>query len=91
MLLFFVFILRTANRLGGDFDRVYRRARWLGILAATIWFPILTIPGILALRRLERYRKYVTDPTHRDTRSERSAATPFARGSRTAPPGRDMP
>jgi hypothetical protein len=63
-MLFFVFVLRTANRLGQDFDRMYRRARWLGILAAALWFPLLTIPGILAVRRLERYRRFVNDPKH---------------------------
>jgi hypothetical protein len=78
MMLFFVLMLRTASRLGHDFDRVYRRARWLAILAAAIWFPLFTIPGILAVRRLERYRRYRADPIDGSpwTGSGPDAATP---------------
>ena len=57
-LAFFVFVLKTASRLETRFDRTYRRARWLGILVATIFFPVLTWPGIVAVRRLERYRRF---------------------------------
>jgi hypothetical protein len=59
ILAFFVFMINTARRLSIDVARNYRRARWLGILAASIFFPIFTIPGILAVRRLERYRTHV--------------------------------
>ena len=57
MLAFFVFVLETTDRLEVEFDRTYRRARWLGILAAAIFFPVLTWPGVLAMRRLEKYGK----------------------------------
>jgi hypothetical protein len=60
-LAFFMFVLRTANGLEVRFQRTYRRARWLGILAATMFFPLLTWPGILAVRRLERYRTFLND------------------------------
>ena len=56
---FFTFMLKTATRLAADLDGTYRRARWIAILAASIFFPILTIPGILAVRRLERYRTHL--------------------------------
>jgi hypothetical protein len=55
---FFLFLIKTANHLGTTFDESYRRARWLGIIAATLFFPILTVPGILAVHRLERCREH---------------------------------
>ena len=74
MMLFFMFVLRTASQLGRDFDRVYRRARWLGILAATIWCPISTIPGVLAVRRLERYRRFMVDTDRKHEEEEHGPA-----------------
>lgn len=56
MTLFFIFMAKTANGLEHDFHRHYRRARWTAIIVAALFFPIMTIPGILAVRRLERYR-----------------------------------
>jgi hypothetical protein len=53
---FFLYMIQTASSLGVEFDRTYRRARWLGIIVSAMFFPILTIPGILAVRRLERCR-----------------------------------
>jgi hypothetical protein len=55
-LAFFAHVIRTASRLGVDFAGTYRRARWMAILAASIFFPVMTIPGILAIKRLETYR-----------------------------------
>jgi hypothetical protein len=52
-------MIKTAKDLAVDLDRTYRRARWLAILAAAIFFPILTIPAVLAVRRLERYRRFM--------------------------------
>ncbi len=57
VVLMFVSMLTTANRLEDQFSMYYRRARWTGILAATVFFPWLTFPGILAVRRLEKYRR----------------------------------
>jgi hypothetical protein len=61
---FFAIIISTANHLAADPRRYRRRARWLGILAATIFFPVLTIPAALAVRRLARCRRFVTRGTH---------------------------
>ena len=66
-LAFFAFVIRTAGRLGVDLTGTYRRARWVAILAATVFFPVLTIPGILALRRLERYRSHMVEPLRGET------------------------
>ena len=63
MVAYFFFMIRVANRLKTNFDRNYRPTRWMGILTATIFFPMLTIPAILAVRRLERYRKRRTATT----------------------------
>ena len=62
-MLFFVYVLWIAGCFKKDFGRVYRRARWLGILTAAIFFPVLTLPGILAVRRLERCRRFVGEAT----------------------------
>jgi hypothetical protein len=59
MLGFFVIRIKTAKDLATDLDRTYRRARWTAILAAAIFFPILTFPAVLAVRRLERYRRFM--------------------------------
>lgn len=53
----FASMLWTASRLEVDFTQAYRRARWTGILVAVLYFPWLTIPGCLAVRRLEDYRR----------------------------------
>lgn len=62
--LFFVYVLWTARCLKKSFGKVYRRARWLAVLSAAIFFPLLTLPGILAVRRLERYRRFVGRGEH---------------------------
>ncbi len=56
LLAFFGAMIRTATRLPGDFERLYKRARWLGILAGAFGFPILTIPAFIGVSRLSKYR-----------------------------------
>jgi hypothetical protein len=60
---FFAYLIKIANQLRDQVDGTYRRARWMAILAASIFFPIMTIPGILAVRRLERYRSHELVPS----------------------------
>ncbi len=55
-LLFFGTMIRTAMRLPDDFERLYKRARWLGILAGAFGFPILTVPAFIGVSRLSKYR-----------------------------------
>lgn len=62
---FFAVVISTANHLAADPLRYRRRARLLGILAATIFFPVLTVPAVLAVRRLARYRRFVTRGRHK--------------------------
>jgi len=57
VLLFFGAMIRTAVLLPRDFDRLYRRARWLGIVAGAAGFPILTYPAFIAVSRLGQYAK----------------------------------
>ena len=57
MLIFYATMIRTAMRLPHDFERLYKRAHWLGILAAAIGFPLLTIPAFIGVARLSKYRK----------------------------------
>lgn len=59
ILLFFGALLQTALRLPYDFERLYKRARWLGILAGAFGFPILTIPAFIGVSRLSKYRTLV--------------------------------
>ncbi len=55
-LVFFGTMIRTAMRLPSDFERLHKRARWLGILAGAFGFPILTIPAFIGVSRLSKYR-----------------------------------
>ena len=45
----------TAHRLATRPRGFLRFARMLGIILATRWFPILTVPGIICVRRATRY------------------------------------
>jgi hypothetical protein len=60
MLLFFGAMIHTAMRLPNDFERLYGRARWLGILAGAFGFPILTIPAFIGVCRLSKYRTLIS-------------------------------
>ncbi len=53
---FSVAMIKTAGQLPTEFPRRYRRARWLGILAGAIGFPVLSIPAFLSVWRLSTYR-----------------------------------
>ncbi len=59
VVLLFLSMVRTADRLELDFQGNYQRARWMGILAAAVYFPWLTVPGCIAVRRLKEYRRNV--------------------------------
>jgi hypothetical protein len=63
MLLFFGTMIRTAMRLPGDFERLYKRARWLGILAGAFGFPILTIPAFIGVLLTELGQTQMTEAT----------------------------
>jgi hypothetical protein len=63
MLLFFGSMIQTAMLLPHDFARLYRRARWLGILAGAFGFPILTIPAFIGVSRLSKYRTLIARET----------------------------
>ena len=56
MFVFFGTMIRTAMRLPGDVDRLYKQARWLGILAGACGFPLLTVPAFIGVARLSKYR-----------------------------------
>lgn len=53
--LFFYLMIRTADSIEVDLARVRKRVRWLGVLAAGFWFPWLTVPVVIAFRRLNRF------------------------------------
>jgi len=53
---FFGLVTRMAMLLPRDCERLYGRARWLGIIAGAAGFPILTITAYLVVSRLARYR-----------------------------------
>lgn len=54
---FFALMIRTASLLSQGVERLHRRARWLGILAAAFGFPLLTAPAFVAVSRLAKYRE----------------------------------
>ena len=59
--LFFGWMIRTASQLPTDFKRLYKRARWQGILTGAIACPILTIPAFIAVSRLAKYRAMLAE------------------------------
>ncbi len=60
-LLFFAYLEWTAASFENSFEQVYRRARWSAVIASGVFFPVLTLPGMLAVRRLEEYHKFLAD------------------------------
>lgn len=64
---FFVLMVRTAAQLHTDFDRVYRRARWIAIVAGAVGFPLFTIPFFLAASQLARHRRNRTGNSEFET------------------------
>ena len=55
-------MIQIGSYLGVNLEGNYRQARWMAILAAAIFFPIFTIPGMLAIGKLERYRNQLLEP-----------------------------
>jgi hypothetical protein len=45
----------VARRLAARPQGMLPRARLVGIILATAWFPILTVPGLICVRRVTRY------------------------------------
>ncbi len=60
MSIFCMAMIRTAKQLPLDFERHYRRARWLGILSGAFGFPLLSIPAFIGVSRLSRYRTLIS-------------------------------
>lgn len=56
----FASMFTTANRLEIDSSKAHGRARWTAILLGTYLFPVLTIPLVFAVRRLEKHRRELT-------------------------------
>ncbi len=61
MFVFFGTMIRNAAQLPNDFDRCYKWARWLGILAGAFGFPILSIPAFIGVSRLSKYHKLMSN------------------------------
>ena len=53
----FASLIVIAVKLPQNFENYYVRARWLGILAGAIGFPVLSFPAFLAVARLAKYRR----------------------------------
>jgi len=53
----FVASIYVARRLAARPQGMLPRARLVGIILATAWFPILTVPGLICVRRATRYRE----------------------------------
>jgi hypothetical protein len=47
--------LHVAHRLATKPEGMLPYARLVGIILATTWFPILTIPGIICVRRVTKH------------------------------------
>ncbi len=59
--------IHVARRLATRPEGMLRRARLVGIILATLWFPILTVPGIICVRRVTRYFDAYCDTIEADT------------------------
>ena len=54
-----VSLTRAASRISNDPIRHLRKARWLGILLGTFFFPFLTWPAYVAIRNMTQYSKSI--------------------------------
>ena len=52
-----VYVVWISNRLRRDFDKTYKLARWTAVIGSALFFPILTIPAVMAVSRMTKYRK----------------------------------
>ncbi len=53
----FVTMIRVADVPHPEFPRHYVKARWVGIIAGALFFPLLTIPAFISVRRLSLYNR----------------------------------
>lgn len=67
--------IHVANRLAARPQGVLRRARLVGIILATAWFPILTVPGLICVRRVTRLFAVYANLVSADANSTSSANT----------------
>ena len=54
---FFNYCRITANRLSAESARFRRRSRLVGFVMATLYFPILTVPGLYCVWKIDKHFK----------------------------------
>ena len=55
----FITMIRIGYIPETEFPAHYKKARWIGIIAGALFFPILGLPAYISLRRLHRYNLLV--------------------------------
>ena len=55
----FITMIRIGYIPETEFPAHYKKARWIGIIAGALFFPILGLPAYIALRRLHRHNLLV--------------------------------
>ncbi|MCY2977725.1 MAG: hypothetical protein NTU79_03565 [Planctomycetota bacterium] len=53
----FITMIRIGRLPEDQFPKHYKKARWVAILAGTLFLPILGLPAFISLRRLSLYKK----------------------------------
>jgi hypothetical protein len=66
----FVTMIRIGRLPEEQFPKHYKKARWVAIIAGTLFFPILGLPAFISLRRLSLYNetlKTTSNPNEKRT------------------------
>ena len=59
----FITMIRIGRLPEDQFPKHYRKARWIAILAGTLFLPILGLPAFISLRRLSLYSELLKTNT----------------------------
>lgn len=54
----FIAMIRIGRLPEDQFPKHYKKARWVAILAGTLFLPILGLPAFISLRRLSLYNEF---------------------------------
>jgi len=52
-------MIRLGRVSGDTFPAQYKKARWIGLIAGAVFFPILGLPAFLSIRRLTQYHELI--------------------------------
>lgn len=60
----FISMVRVGYLSEAEFPLHYQKARWIAIIAGTLFLPILGLPAFISLRRLSKYDSLINAESH---------------------------